>query len=93
MIKSLFKTGVGISSEDKDDFVDEINRYESEPKMDALSDSNSETDGSDTESEDGDGSLSKEIRGKDGYLQSTEPKNARRTPRQNIVTSKPGPKD
>ena len=60
--------------------------------MDALSDLNSETDGSDTESEDEDCSVCQEVRGKDGYLWRTEPKNARRTPRRNIVTSTTGPK-
>ena len=59
--------------------------------MDALSDLNSETNGSDTESEDKDCSVCQEVRGKNGYLWRTEPKNAR-TPRRNIVTSIPGPK-
>ena len=90
VMKTLFETEDGISSED--DFDDELSWYESEPEMDALSDSNSETDGSHTESEDEDDSVSQEVRGKDGYLWRTEPKNARRTPRRNIVTSTPGPK-
>ena len=44
-----------------------------------MSDSNSETDGSDTESEDEDDSVSQEVQGKDGYLWRTEPKTARRS--------------
>ena len=60
--------------------------------MEALSDSNSEIDGSDTEYEDEDDSVGQEVRGKDGYLWKTEPRNARRTPRRNIVRSTPGPK-
>ena len=49
-MKSLFKTDDGISSEDKDDFDDELSWYESEHEMDALSDLNSKTDGCDTKS-------------------------------------------
>ena len=89
-MKTLFETEDGISSEDENDFDDELSWYESEPEMDALSDSNSETDESHTESEDKDDSVSQKVRGKDGYLWRTEPKNARRTPRRNIVTSTPG---
>ena len=58
VMKTLFKTEDGISSEDEDDFDDELSWYESEAEMDALSDSNSETDGSQTESEDENDSLS-----------------------------------
>ena len=90
--KTLFNAEDGISSEDEDDFDDELSWCESELEMDALSDSNSETDGSHTESEDEDNSVSQEVRGKDGYLWRTESKNARRTPRRNIVISTPGPK-
>ena len=90
VMKVLFEIDDKVSSEDEDDFDDELSWYESEPKMDALSDLNSETDGSDTESEDEDCSVCQEVRGKDGYLWRTEPKNARRTPRRNIVTSTPG---
>ena len=91
-MNTLFETEDGISSEDEDDFNDELSWYESEPEMEALSDSNSEIDGSDTEYEDEDDSVGQEVRGKDGYLWKTEPTNARRTPRRNIVTSTPGPK-
>ena len=92
VMNTLFETEDGISSEDEDDFDDELSWYESEPEMEALSDSNSEIDGSDTEYEDEDDSVGQEVRGKDGYLWKTEPKNARRTPRRNIVRSTPGPK-
>ena len=92
VMKVLFDIDDKVSSEDEDDFDDELSWYESEPEMDALSDLNSETDGSDTESENEDCSVFQEVRGKDGYLWRTEPKNARRTPRRNIVTSTPGPK-
>ena len=68
VMKTLFETEERISSEDEDDFDDELSWYESEPEMDALSDSNSETDGSHTKSEDKDDSVSQEVRGKDGYL-------------------------
>ena len=92
VMNTLFETEDGISSEDEDDFDDELSWYESEPEMEALSDSNSKIDGSDTEYEDEDDSVGQEVRRKDGYLWKTEPKNARRTPRQNIVRSTPGPK-
>jgi len=88
----LYETEDGISSEDEDDFDDELSWYESEPEMEALSDSNSEVDGSDTESEDEDDSVGQEVRGKDGYLWKTKPKNAKRTPMRNIVACTPGPK-
>ena len=58
VIKSLFETDDGISSEN------ELSWYESEPEIDVLSDSNRETDGSDTKSEDSDGSVSQEVQGK-----------------------------
>ena len=90
VMKVLFEIDDKVSSEDEDDFDDELSWYESKLEMDALSDLNSETDGSDTESEDKDCSVCQEVQGKDGYLWRTEPKNARRTPRQNIVTSTPG---
>ena len=90
VIKVLFEIDDKVSSEGEDDFDDELSWYESEPEMDALSDLNSETDGSDTESEDKYCSVYQEVRGKDGYLWRTGPKNARRTPRRNIVTSTPG---
>ena len=92
VMKVLFEIDDKVSSEDEDDFDDELSWYESEPEMDALSDLNSETDGSDTESKDEDCSVCQEVRGKYGYLWRTEPKNAGRTPRRNIVTSTPGPK-
>ena len=92
VMESLFETDDEISSEDEDCIEDELSWYESEPEIDALSDSNSETDESDTESEDEDGSVSQEVRGKDGHLWGTEPKTARRTQRRNIVTGTPGPK-
>ena len=44
VMNTLFETEDGISSEDE-----ELSWYESEPEMEALSDSNSEIDGSDTE--------------------------------------------
>ena len=53
----------GISSEDEDDFENKMSWYESEPELDALSDTNSETNGIDTESEDENLSVSQEIRG------------------------------
>ena len=74
VMNTLFETEDEISSED-------LSWYESEPEMEALSDSNSEIDGSDTEYKDEDDSVGQEVRGKDGYLWKTEPKNARRTPR------------
>ena len=92
VMNTLFETEDGISSEDEDDFDDELSWYESEPEMEALSDSNSEIDGSDTEYVDEDDSVGQEVRGKDGYLWKTEPKNARRTPRRDIVRSTPSPK-
>ena len=92
MSKTLFETEDGISSEDEDDFDDQLSWYESEPEMDTLSDSNSETDVSHIESEDEDDSVSQEVRGKDGYLWRLEPKNARRISRRNIVTSTLGSK-
>ena len=49
VMKVLFEIDDKVSSEDEDDFDDELNLYESDPEMDALSDLNSETDGSDTE--------------------------------------------
>ena len=73
VMKTLFETEDGISSEDEDDFDDELSWYESEPEMDTLPDSNSETDEIRTESEDEDDSVSQEVRGKDGYLYRTEP--------------------
>ena len=90
--ENLFETDDGISSEDEDCIENELSWYKSEPEIDALSDSNSKTDGSDTESEGKDGSVSQEVQGKDGYLWRTEPKTARRTPRRNIITGTPGPK-
>ena len=90
VMKSLFKADDGISSEDEDDFDDELSWYESDPEMDALSDLNSETDECDTESEDADDSVSHLVRGKDGCLWKTEPKNVRRTPCRNVITSTPG---
>ena len=90
--ENLFETDDGISSEDEDCIKDELSWYESESEIDALSDSNSKTDGSDTESEDEDGSVSQEVQGKDGYLWRTEPKTAKRTPRRNINTGTSGPK-
>ena len=92
VMKNLFETDDGISSKDKDCIEDELRWYESEPEIDSLSDSNSKTNGSDTESEDEDGSVSQEVQGKDGYLWRTEPKTARRTPGGNIVTGTSGPK-
>ena len=92
VMNSLFKTDDWISSEDEDDFEDELSWYESDAEMDALSDLNSETDGCDSESEDADDSVSHLVRGNDGYMWRTERKNAGRTPRMNIVTSTPGPK-
>ena len=92
VMKVLFEIDDKVIGEDEDDFDDELSWYESEPEMDALSNLNSETDGSDTESEDENCSVCQEVRGKDGYLWKTEPKNAIRTPRRNIVTSTPGPK-
>ena len=89
----LSETDHGISSEDEDDIEDELSWYESEPKLDASSYTNSETDRSDTEPEDEDISVSQEVRGKDGYFWKMKPKTARRTPRQNIVTGAPGLKD
>ena len=80
VMENLFETDDGISSEDEGCIKDELSWYESDPKIDALSDSNSETDGSDTKSEDEDGSVSKEVQVKDGYLWRTEPKTARKTP-------------
>ena len=44
-----------------------------------MSDSNSKTDGSNTESEDEDDSVSQEVQGKDEYLWRTEPKTAKRS--------------
>ena len=88
-MKSLFKTDDGISSKDEDDFDDEMKWYESEPEMDALSDSNNETYGSDPENLNADGSVSQEVRGKVGYLWRTKPKIARRTLTPNIVSSTP----
>ena len=93
MMENLFETDDGISSEDEDYIEDELSWYESEPEIDALSDSNSETDGSDTESEDEDGFVSQEVQKKDGYLWRTEPKTARRTLKRNIATGTPRPKD
>ena len=61
VMNTLFETEDGISSEDEDDFDDELSWYESEPKMEALSDSNSEIDGSDTEYEDEDDSVGQEV--------------------------------
>ena len=87
VMKTLFETEDAISSEDENDFDDELSWYESELEMDALSDSNSKTEGSHTESEDKDDSVSQEVGGKDGYLWRTKPTNARRTPRRNIVTT------
>ena len=49
-MENLFETDDGISSEDEDCIEDELSWYESEPEIDALLDSNSKTDGSDTES-------------------------------------------
>ena len=66
-MENLFETDDEISNEDEDCIEDELIWYESEPEIDALSDSNSKTDGSDTESEDEDGSVSQEVQGKDGY--------------------------
>ena len=37
-MKSLFETDDGISSEDEDDFDDELSWYQSEPKMNVFSD-------------------------------------------------------
>ena len=92
VMKVLFEIDDKVCSKDGDAFDHELSWYESEPEMDALSDLNSETDGSDTESEDEDCSVCQEVQGKDRYLWRTEPKNARRTPRRNIVTSTAGPK-
>ena len=44
VMKVLFEIDDKVSSEDEDDFDDELSWYESEPKMDALSDLNSETE-------------------------------------------------
>ena len=90
VMKVLFEIDDKVSSKDEADFDDELSWYESEPEMDALSDLNSETDGSNTESEDKDCSVCQEVQGKDGYPWRTEPKNARRTSWRNIVTSTPG---
>ena len=88
VMENLFETDDEISSEDKNCIENELSWYESEIEIDALSDSKSKTDGSDTESENGDGSVSQKIQAK----WSTKPKTARKTPRQNIVTSTPDPK-
>ena len=64
VMKVLFEIDDKVSSEDEDDFDDELSWYESEPEMNALSDFNSETDGSDTESEDEDCSVCQEVPGK-----------------------------
>ena len=61
VMKVLFEIVDKVSSEDEDDFDDELSWYESEPEMDALSDLNSETDESDTESEDEDYSVCQEV--------------------------------
>ena len=61
VMKVLFEIDDKVSSEDEDDFDDELSWYDSEPEMDALSDLNSETDGSDTESEDEDCSVCQEV--------------------------------
>ena len=60
VMENLSETDDGISSKDEDCIKDELSWYASEPEIDALSDSNSETDGSDTESKDEDGSVSQE---------------------------------
>ena len=85
-MENYFETDHGISSKD------DMSWYESEPEFDALSDTNSETDGNDTKSKDENVSVSQEIREKDGYLWKMEPKTAKRTPKRNIVTGAPGPK-
>ena len=64
VMENLFETDDGISSEDEDCIKDELSWYESEPEIDALSNSNSETDGSDTESEDKDVLLVKKFKEK-----------------------------
>ena len=58
VIKKLSETDHGISSEDKDDI-------ESKPELDASSYTKSKTDGTDTEPEDEDVSVSQEVGGKD----------------------------
>ena len=59
--KSFIEIDDKVSSKDEDDFDDELSWYESEPEMDALSDLNSKTDGSDTESENEDCSVCQEV--------------------------------
>ena len=68
VMKKLYETDHGISSKDKDDIEDELSWYESEPELNALLYTNMETDGSDTEADDEDVSVSQEVRGKDSYL-------------------------
>ena len=66
-------------SEEVDDIEDELSWCESEPELDALSDSDSEIDVSDSQSK-GENDLVEEVLGRSGYLWQTTPKNARRTP-------------
>ena len=63
VMKVLFEMDDKVRSEDEDDddFDDELSWYESGPEIIALSDLNSETDGSDTESEDEDCSVCQEV--------------------------------
>ena len=61
VMNTLFETEDGISSKDEDDFDDELSWYESEPEMEALSDSNSQIDGSDTKYEDEDDSVGQKV--------------------------------
>ena len=61
VMENLFETNDGISSEDEACIEDELSRYESDVEIDAKSDSSSKTDGSDTESENKDGSAIQEV--------------------------------
>ena len=78
-------------SEEVNDIENVLSWCESEPKLDALSDSASEIDVSDSESEE-ENDPTEEVFSGDGYLWKTTPQNAKITPRRNIVTGIPGPK-
>ena len=67
-MEKSFETDNGVSSEEEDNIEDILSCYESEPKLDASSYTNSKADGSDTKPKTKNVSISQEVQEKDGYL-------------------------
>jgi len=81
-----------VDSEHEDNIEGSLSWDESDPESNEVSDSYSEISASESDSEEKQDGDSHEILGKAGYVWSQKPKAVGRTPTQNIVEEKPGPK-